>query len=237
MRWLRRLVLLGSFSASPAWSSELPPAAASYTSVSPGAAVARVSTVGRLRGRLHGGRVATLVGFGLLGAGAVVGTTGGTFNIYDFDGPWWRKDEYDRVYLGRSAASTPLLAAGITMASVGLPMVTTGVLLEMEGLKELGLTRNTVGWAGFGLLLGGAVLVSGSGLFGGVGTIGGPTIAGIGLLLLAVQHGLNQTASRRLPPALWAELYGPRPGTRRVRVGVSPTIESGGGGLALVGAF
>jgi hypothetical protein len=224
--------------AAPAFASEvLPDPPAVVTAVSPAAREARVSTVGRMRPRLRSARIATITGFALIGSAVIFLPTGLGHGRYDFDGPWWRKAAYDRFYLVRQRGSAPMIAAGISLGSVGVPMVVTATLVEMEALKDLGLMRNTVGWLGLSALIGGAFMA-----FPGIAiapTIGfmGIGLGGAGLLLIGVQYAMNEFASRRIPFSQRRQLYGPRPDPQAVTVTLAPLLVEGGAGLAVVGRF
>jgi hypothetical protein len=232
--WMQRLCLAACVGwGAPSLASEAPVDLAGFTDVVP----AKVHVSSRLRGRLRGGHMATLTGWAFLGSGTIMGVGGGMMGLYDFNGPWYEKAAYDRVFNVRSKSSVPMIVIGSALGGAGVPLVITGVLLEMEGLKKLGLMRNTLGWAGFSVMMGGVAVVSLAALLGPGGLVAGAAVGGVGFILLAVQYGLNEMAARRIPEARRRALYGPRGKTKKVRVTVAPVLRPKGGGLSVVGMF
>ncbi len=190
----------------------------------------RLSTtaLGTFRARVRGGRMASTVGWGMVGAGALLVTVGAPLGVYDPPKDWTKVGIYQRRYLDRSSASGPLLFTGLALTLTGVPVHTAGVMVEARALARITGRPPTVGWVGTGLMIGGFALaftpvtgVSQGGL--GLVAAGWGCVIGQWVINTRTAHGLD--ASTR------EALYG-RP--RRVeavvlpQLGTSPGVMIGG---------
>lgn len=243
MKWLLRVLLLWivvGAPLAPARASELPPSPRPTASrvMLPTPAPSITSPEGkRLRSHFRGGRLTSITGWAMMSTATVMGLAAGASSEYHFNGAWYDKAAYDRVYEARSGAATEMGIAAASLGGLGLVLGISGTMVEMEALKKVGVMRNTVGMTGFTFLLVGAAGFSISPASPFVGLVAGGTATGIGVILLFAQFGLNVRATqRKLTMDDYIDLYG-RPKRPRSQATVVPNLVEGGGGLAVVGRF
>lgn len=235
--WRAMLLLVVVCVAPSALASELPPAPFATASVAAHVLPPRAAPEGRkIRATLRNSRLVTITGWAFAGTATVMGLAAAGSSRYDFKGEWYEKAAYDRIYTARSSTSTGMGIAAAALGASGLVLAIGGTFGEMGALHHIGLMRTTVGWVGMSFLIAGSVGLSLGGL-GFVPLIAGGTLAGVGLIVLAAQFGLNvRVTQKKLTPDQYIDLYG-RPRRHKPQLTVAPTVLDQGAGLVLVGRF
>jgi hypothetical protein len=127
------------------------------TGKAPGQASTRLSSI-ELRAfhpKIRAGRTTTWVSWGMLAAGTVLIPASAALRVYDPPDDWTKVWRYQRSFLVREEASTPLLGIGIGLAGASIPVQTAGVMLEARALARVTGRRPIVGWVGTGLVISG----------------------------------------------------------------------------------
>lgn len=179
----------------------------------------------RFRPALRGGRYTSYASFGALAVGAVLVPVGAGLGVYDFRGDWFDKWKYDEAYLKRSEAQTPVMIVGAAAASLHLPLLFSGVLLEGHALRRMAHHNTSIGWVGLGMFVGGGAMLT-AGIFTGVPPLlimGGSGVVG-GWACGFAQLARNMRTAKHLPDAAFDDLYRPK---KRVQVTVAPWWHDG----------
>ncbi len=158
--------------------------------------------------------------------------------VYDFRGPWDRKSAYDTVYQRRFDAGQGLRNSGIIAASLSVPFLLTGPLLEATTLNRLHKTPMVLGIVGVSLFGAGMSHAGMFGLFFSTPQLfAGAALAGTGLFFCMAQLAVNIRVSKNLSEAERDRLY--HPIKHSLRVAVAPNIDArtGRAGLSVVGTF
>jgi hypothetical protein len=186
---------------------------------------------------VRAGRGMAVAGWSAMGAGGLLLGVGEGLLVYNYDGPWEEKYRYDRRYEARSGAGLGFVVAGSIFLGASLPTLTTGTLLEAQGLHKLHGHVTAPGWTALGMFGVGAVL-------GGIGAatdseplgITAGVFAGTGFTLIVTQFSLNAAASRRMDAAERRALYRPKRAARMAAIGLAPQLGPTQG-VMLVGTF
>ena len=135
--------------------------------------------------------------------------------------------------LGLSYGGTTV--AGSTLVGMGGPLFLSGTLVEMVGLQRLTGASTLIGWSGFALISVGGSAAAGfiAGGEPGSGLIVGSSLAGIGMILIFAQSGINVRNSYMLKVPDRQQIYRPR----RVSMVLTPTVLEGGAGVAFAGVW